>query len=75
MKKFLLIFLGFLLAQTMDYVSCSLVSKSQENCYPLWSNNEQLKYQNCMNNDIYLKLSSIIGFNFVYSGRKVFFGY
>ena len=77
MKKILFsILIGFILAQALEYGSCEIVNIMQRKCYPLWTEGEQNKYQQCMNNEQILNISkNIIGFNFIYTGRKLILGY
>lgn len=76
MKKLLLVFLlGFIAAQAADYGASALVDVARKKCDPLWTQGKQEEYQQCMDSNKALKASEIVGFNFIYSGRKLIWGY
>lgn len=77
MKKILLVFfLGFICAQSSEYVGSTCVYKMQERCYSLWTKGNSEQYQKCMDKEKTLNtLSKIFGFNFIYFGRKIIYGY
>ena len=70
-----LLLFGFILAQAADYGASALVDVAQKKCYPLWTEGKQEEYQQCMDKNSALKASKIVGFNFIYTGREIIFGY
>lgn len=77
MKNIILaIFFGFVLAQVAGYSASGIVGIMQDRCDPLWTEGHKEEYQLCMENEKALSLAAdIVGFNFIYSGRKLILGY
>jgi hypothetical protein len=76
MKYLLILLLGFIMAQTMEVISFEIVAAMQRKCYPLWTQGKQQEYQTCMENEKAMTIAAnITGFNFIYAGRQLLFGY
>ena len=71
-KYFIVLFMGFVLAQVSEYSAAYCVDLMQKKCYPLWEQHEPNAYQACMDNQKTLDVTSrILGFNFMYEGRRI----
>jgi hypothetical protein len=76
MKIFLIILATIILTQAASYTSSELISVIQNKCYPLYSQGKVKEYEACFNNEKVLNITSnILGFDFIYTGRKLIYGY
>jgi hypothetical protein len=76
MKTFLIILATVIVTQAASYTSSELIGLIQNKCYPLYSQGKVKEYETCFNNEKVLNVSSdILGFDFIYKGRKLIYGY
>lgn len=76
MKYVLCLIVGIVLAQASDYAANEVINVEQRKCYPIWTKGDKAKYQECMESQTGLNLlQKVLGFNVMYKGRELIFGY